>query len=122
VLKLDEVRHRPVRELSQGHRQLVSVARALAGRPQVILLDEPASGLDSTESAWLGQRLKAVRDYGVTMVLIDHDMGLVLEVCDRVVVLDLGRVIADGPPSEIRVDPLVTSAYLGTTHAPAVTA
>jgi len=122
VLRLDDVRHRPVRELSQGHRQLVSVARALAGRPQVILLDEPASGLDSTESAWLGQRLRAVRDYGVTMVLIDHDMGLVLEVCDRVVVLDLGRVIADGPPSAIRVDPLVTSAYLGTTHAPAVTA
>ncbi|MDR7167359.1 ABC-type branched-subunit amino acid transport system ATPase component/branched-subunit amino acid ABC-type transport system permease component [Nocardia kruczakiae] len=114
VLKLDDVRDRPVRELSQGHKQLVSVARALAGRPRMVLLDEPASGLDSTESAWLGHRLRAVRDYGVTILLIDHDMGLVLEVCDRVVVLDLGTVIANGPPSAIRTDPKVKHAYLGT--------
>ena len=122
VLKLEDVRHRPVRELSQGHRQLVSVARALAGRPRVLLLDEPASGLDSTESAWLGQRLRDVRDFGVTIVLIDHDMGLVLEVCDRIVVLDLGAVIADGPPSAIRSDPKVTRAYLGSTHDTTVVA
>jgi len=119
VLKLEDVRDRPVRELSQGQRQLVSVARALAGRPRVILLDEPAGGLDTTESRWLGHRLRAVRDAGVTVVLIDHDMNLVLDVCDRIVVLDLGSVIADGTPAEIRGDAEVTRAYLGTTSAPA---
>jgi ABC-type branched-subunit amino acid transport system ATPase component/ABC-type branched-subunit amino acid transport system permease subunit len=115
VLKLEDVRDRPVRELSQGQRQLVSVARALAGRPRMILLDEPGGGLDSAESQWLGRRLRAVRDAGVTVVLIDHDMGLVLEVCDRIVVLDLGAVIADGTPAQIRTNPAVTRAYLGTT-------
>ncbi|MCW2546283.1 MAG: transporter [Mycobacterium sp.] len=117
VLKLDEVRGRAVRELSQGHRQLVSIARALAGRPSIVLLDEPAGGLDSTESRWLGQRLRAIRDAGVTIVMVDHDMGLVLDVCDRIVVLDLGCVIADGPPDVIQADPAVARAYLGTTHA-----
>lgn len=107
-----------MKELSQGgQRQLVSVARALAGRPRVVLLDEPAAGLDSTESLWLGHRLRAIRDAGVTVVMIDHDMELVLAVCDRIVVLDLGKVIAIGtPPDEIRSNPAVTSAYLGATH------
>jgi ABC-type branched-subunit amino acid transport system ATPase component len=114
---LDEVRDRAVRELSQGHRQLVSIARALAGRPSIVLLDEPAGGLDSTESRWLGQRLRAIRDAGVTIVMVDHDMGLVLDVCDRIVVLDLGCVIADGPPDVIQADAAVARAYLGTTHA-----
>jgi len=120
VLRLEAVRDRPVRELSQGQRQLVSVARALAGRPKVILLDEPAGGLDTAESHWLGQRLRAVRDAGVTVVLIDHDMSLVLDVCDRIVVLDLGSVIADGTPAQIRADAAVARAYLGTTSAPEV--
>ncbi len=99
---------RQVKELSQGgQRQLVSVARALAGRPRVVLLDEPAAGLDSTESLWLGHRLRAIRDAGVTVVMIDHDMELVLAVCDRIVVLDLGKVIAIGtPPTRSAAIPL----------------
>jgi ABC-type branched-subunit amino acid transport system ATPase component/ABC-type branched-subunit amino acid transport system permease subunit len=117
VLQLTEVADRSVSELSQGQRQLVSVARALAGRPRIVLLDEPAAGLDSTESQWLGQRLKSVRDAGVTVLMVDHDMELVLEICDRIIVLDLGRVIAQGTPQEIQTNPDVVRAYLGTTHA-----
>ncbi|MFZ2173931.1 MAG: branched-chain amino acid ABC transporter permease/ATP-binding protein [Rhodococcus sp. (in: high G+C Gram-positive bacteria)] len=118
VLQLTEVADRSVSELSQGQRQLVSVARALAGRPRIVLLDEPAAGLDSTESQWLGQRLTSVRDAGVTVLMVDHDMELVLEICDRIIVLDLGRVIAQGTPQEVQTNPDVVRAYLGTTHAP----
>ncbi|MFD2416497.1 ABC transporter permease subunit [Amycolatopsis pigmentata] len=113
LLGLGELRDRPVRELSQGHRQLTSVARALAGAPGLLLLDEPAAGLDSTESAWLGEQLKRIRDGGVSIVMVDHDMDLVMSACDLVYVLDLGRLIASGTPAEIRANPRVTEAYLG---------
>ncbi len=117
ILHLQTVADQPVRELSVGQRQLVSVARALAGQPTVVMLDEPAAGLDTTESRWLGDRLRAIRDAGTTIVMVDHDMGLVLDVCDRIVVLDLGKVIAIGTPEQIQSNEGVKRAYLGTTHA-----
>ena len=115
-LGLVEMRDLQVSMLSQGQRQLVSVARALAGEPRLLLLDEPAAGLDSTESLWLAERLRGVRDTGVTILLIDHDMSLVLNLCDSIDVLDFGALIATGTPDQIRDEPRVSTAYLGVTH------
>jgi ABC-type branched-subunit amino acid transport system ATPase component len=117
LLGLSEVRDRPAGALSQGQRQLVSIGRALVGAPEVLLLDEPAGGLDTSESHWLGERLRNIRDSGVTILLVDHDMSLVLGLCDQIHVLDFGQVIAFGTPAEIRADRRVAEAYLGSTHA-----
>jgi branched-chain amino acid transport system ATP-binding protein len=100
-------------ELSQGQRKLAGVARALASRPRLLLLDEPAAGLDGTETAALGGRLRDVVDDGVSILLVDHDMGLVLGTCDRILVLDFGIVLASGTPEEIRRNEHVLAAYLG---------
>jgi branched-chain amino acid transport system ATP-binding protein len=113
LLGLTDVADELPTQLPQGRRKLVGVARALACQPRLLLLDEPAAGLDTTESLELGQRLRAVVDSGVTVLLVDHDMGLVLGVCDRVVVLDFGKVIASGSPVDIRDDAAVVAAYLG---------
>ena len=101
-------------EISQGRRKLTSAARALAGRPKLICMDEPAAGLDNAESAELAHDLRAIIDAGISILLIDHDMNLVLEVCDRIHAIDFGRKIAEGSPAEIRRDPAVVAAYLGT--------
>lgn len=120
ILGLQAVRQRAAGDLSQGQRQLVSIARALVAQPTVLLLDEPAAGLDSVESAWLGERLRDVRSRGVTILLIDHDVSLVFSVCDHVHVLDFGALITSGDAESVRKDPLVAAAYLGTTHDAAV--
>jgi sulfate-transporting ATPase len=101
-------------ELSYGRRRLVSLARAVATEPSVLLLDEPAAGLSSRDSAELGVLLRRLaRDWGIAVLLVEHDVALVLETCDRIVVLDAGVKIAEGPPDAIRTDPGVVAAYLG---------
>jgi len=113
VLDLREFSDANPGDLSHGRRKLVGVARALAAKPQLLLLDEPAAGLDTAESQVLGGRLRSFLDHDISVLLIDHDMGLVLNVCDYIYVLDFGQIIAAGTPEEIRTDPVVIRAYLG---------
>jgi branched-chain amino acid transport system ATP-binding protein len=108
----DDARRRPS-ELPHGRRKLVGVARALAQRPRLVLLDEPAAGLDTSESVALGEHLRTLPERGVAVLLVDHDMGLVLNVCDDVYVLDFGHIIAHAAPEVIRSDAAVVDAYLG---------
>jgi ABC-type branched-subunit amino acid transport system ATPase component/branched-subunit amino acid ABC-type transport system permease component len=109
----DDLDRRPS-ELSYGRRRLVGIARALASAPSVLLLDEPAAGLDDNETRELGRQVRRLADdRGLAVLLIEHDVELVLRVCDRVLVLDFGRKIAEGTPAEIRTNPAVIAAYLG---------
>jgi len=110
---LGPLRDRVPSELSNADRKLLGVARALAPEPRLVLLDEPAAGLDQASTAKLGTQLRSLAADGTALLLVDHDMGLVLGVCDRVTVLDLGRVLAEGTPPEIRADADVITAYLG---------
>jgi branched-chain amino acid transport system permease protein len=100
-------------QLSSGQRKLVGVARALVAKPRLLCLDEPAAGLDTAESQELGVTLRRLADAGQSMLLIEHDMSLVLGICDRVVVLEFGKVIAEGAPEAVRKNPRVIAAYLG---------
>jgi branched-chain amino acid transport system permease protein len=101
------------KSLSYGIQRRIEIARAMAMSPRLLLLDEPAAGLNDEEVRQLAAMVRSIRDSGVTVVIIEHHMGLVMSLCDQVTVLSGGRVIADGPPAEVAVVPEVAEAYLG---------
>ena len=109
-----------VKNLPYGHQRLVEIARALAGHPKLLLLDEPAAGLNNTEKQELVELLKRLRGHGLTVFLIEHDMGLIEQVSDHITVLNFGKKIAEGAPADVLSHPEVIAAYLGeTSHATA---
>ncbi len=104
-------------ELAHGRRRLAGLARALASRPRLLLLDEPAAGLDTYETETLAEHLRSLPDLGMSILLVEHDMSLVHSVCEEIHVLDFGRVIASGPPEDVMADPAVIDAYVGREEA-----
>jgi branched-chain amino acid transport system ATP-binding protein len=113
TLDLDTVAHEDVASLPYGLQRRVELARALIARPKLLILDEPAAGLNDQESAALNRTILAVRDQGISVLLVEHDMNVVMNVTDRIVCINFGRKIAEGAPEEIRNHPDVIEAYLG---------
>jgi len=113
-LKMESVQKKIVAELSYGLRKRVDLGRALALEPKILIMDEPVAGMNVDEKEDFARLLLNIREYRkIPLVLVEHDMGMVMDVSDRIVVLDWGRVIAEGPPEQIKRDPEVIMAYLG---------
>ena len=113
---IEDFRDKLLRELSTGSKRIVDLACVMAHQPSVLLLDEPSSGIAQREAEALGPLLQRIREQtGASLLVVEHDVPLLLSVSDRLVAMDLGRVVTTGPPQEVVNDPRVVAAYLGTT-------